>query len=127
VTVKVQRAIQVANSMGGTDLIVGGTPGNDLIRLRSISGGGISAVVDGQPLGNFFGSTAVVIYGNGGRDRVFRKGRFPVQLVRARPQTFAVQRALPRAALARATPPNPKARFGSVQGRASAAAVRGDF
>jgi hypothetical protein len=59
--------------------------GNDVFRLGSKKGGGISAVVDGQPLDTFFGSRAAIIYGNGGKDRVVRTGRFPIRLVRARP------------------------------------------
>jgi hypothetical protein len=100
VTVKVGRAIRVADPLGGSDLILGGTPGSDVFRLRSIAGGGISAVVNGQSLGKFFGAKTVIIYGDGGKDRVVRTGRFPVRLVSARPQTNVVPHAMPRAAIA---------------------------
>ena len=59
VTVNVQRNMQVAGPLSETDVILGGTPGNDVFRLRSVRGGGISTVANGQPVGNLFQPRAV--------------------------------------------------------------------
>jgi Ca2+-binding RTX toxin-like protein len=53
----------------GTDLLIGGTSGNDTIKLAP-SGSGIKVTVNNVVKGTFFPTNQLVIYGQGGNDTI---------------------------------------------------------
>jgi len=80
----------VPNPSGGTTLLIGGTPGNDVFRIRRLHNGGVLAGLNGHPFGPYRGLRNVISFGGGGRDHIKFAGhpRIPVTLVE--PQTAAL-------------------------------------
>lgn len=60
------------------DLVVGGTTGNDGIRINLLPNGKIQAVVNGQSFGAFTPSGRVVVYGQDGDDNIRVAAQVPL-------------------------------------------------
>jgi Ca2+-binding RTX toxin-like protein len=64
---------------GKTILLVGGTPGNDRIKVQAVGGKGeFEVTINGQRYGRFRPTSRVVVYGGEGNDRLEADGRYSI-------------------------------------------------